>query len=154
MTYGAKRLALAYTVVSLGGAAVGIAMLAQLGDGLAFESWPSPFEIWTVIACAIGAAAGLHMGRDHFGHPGPVGFLRAVLACLWVSFLGSLIGGTLALPIYGTMFGPLSLAATLITRPLLALVWFGNLFACHVFVAYHRAERDSVFNRLGGEDLA
>lgn len=63
---------------------------------------------------------------------------------IWISFVGALFGGTLALPFYGTMFGPFTLVVTLIKAPILALLWTSSLLSAHFMIKVRRDERDSV----------
>ena len=66
-------------------------------------------------------------------------------SAILISFAGSLIAGTLALPLYGTMFGPFALAVIFVSSPLLAGLWAFNLFGVHVLMCQWRIERDSIF---------
>ena len=67
--------------------------------------------------------------------------IRALRGIIAVSFVGTLIGGTLALPFYGTMFGPLMFVLTLVGHPGLAALWLATLIACHFLLQVWRRER-------------
>ena len=67
-----------------------------------------------------------------------------VWVVVWISFVGALIGGTLALPFYGTMFGPFTLVVTLLNAPFLAVLWIWTLFSAHLMIKERRIERDSI----------
>jgi hypothetical protein len=71
-----------------------------------------------------------------------------------VTFIGSLIGGTLGLPFYGTMFGPFIVVVTLMGAPLLAMLWAFNLLGAHVLLGIYRSERDTIFtpSRMSQQD--
>lgn len=43
----------------------------------------------------------------HFGHPGPLGYLRSLLVALLAALLTGAIAGTLFAPLYGTFIGAL-----------------------------------------------
>lgn len=142
-TTGERGLIAAYAVVSLLGAGLAFAAVSGLGAGAGGPL--SPFEIWTIAAGAIGGAAGLGLSGELLGRPGRAGWRRAALGMVVASFAGSLVVGTLILPLWGTMFGPLALAVTLAGEPLLALIWACGLLAVHRLLIPWRRERDSIF---------
>lgn len=115
------------------------------------ETYPaSQFELaftsWTAVAGFVGAGAALWSTYNRwFGKPGTAGWISAMIGALLVSGIGSVVAGSLILPLYGTMFGPLQLFVTLIDTPVLAVVWFGMLMCAHVLLTRWRSERDSIF---------
>lgn len=123
---------------------LGVNVVLTLG-GVA--AWITPFaayDYWVIFSAAVGGCIGLYLGHDRLGHAGARGFGRAVLGMIWISFVGALFGGTLALPFYGTMFGPFTLVVTLIKAPILALLWTSSLLSAHFMIKVRRDERDSV----------
>ena len=64
---------------------------------------------------------------------------------LIVTFFGPIIAGTLALPLYGTMFGPFTLGLIFFASPMTAVFWLGNLLGVHVLFLTWHSERDSIF---------
>ncbi|MCW1951376.1 MAG: hypothetical protein KIH44_008410, partial [Octadecabacter sp.] len=54
-------------------------------------------------------------------------------------------GGTLGLPLYGTMFGPFIVVVTLLGAPILAMLWAFTLLGIHILLASYQRERDSIF---------
>lgn len=88
------------------------------------------------------------MGRNWMGHPGLRGAAFALVGTIWISFLGGLVGGSLALPFYGTMFGPFSLFVSLFSAPLLAIFWACILFAAHYLLMFWWTERNSIFTAI------
>jgi hypothetical protein len=146
LSEGEKRLLLAYVSVSLFGALLAFCVVMRLGYGGIMFRPMTGYELWTCIAGAAGAGTGLFLSRHHFGLPGIAGIGRAFGGMLMVCFSGSLIAGTLALPLYGTMFGPFSLGVLLASSPLLALLWIANLYVAHKMMGHWRAERDSIFH--------
>lgn len=145
-TRGEKNRAGAFAIVGVFGAAIGFLVALHLSQGQLWSRGLAPYDIWMMVAGALGSMAGLYIAGSWFGHAGWRGLMKAVVASLWVSFVGSLIGGSLMLPLYGTMFGPFTLAITLSTRPLFAILWFANLFGAHLMLTYWQRERDSIFD--------
>lgn len=101
---------------------------------------------WVCLCGALGALWAAYLCRDWVGHSGHYGHLWAALAAGAVTFLGSVAGGSLVLPIYGTMFGPFSVAMTFIANPAVAIVWCGALLSGHLAMIKWREERDTVFD--------
>ena len=135
----------AFAMVGAFGAAIGFLVAMHLSQGALLRQGLAPYDLWMIVAGSIGSMAGLYIAGNWFGHGGWQGMVKALAASVWVSFVGSLIGGTLMLPLYGTMFGPFTLAITLSTRPLFAVLWFANLFGAHLMLTYWQRERDSIF---------
>lgn len=144
LTHGERSIALAYFCVAVFGAALGINVVLTLGGVAAWMTPFSAYDYWVIASAAIGGCIGLHLGQDRMGHDGPYGFGRAVLGMIWISFVGALIGGTLALPFYGTMFGPFTLVVTLFKAPILAVLWISALLSAHFMIKVRRTERDSI----------
>ncbi|SLN40184.1 hypothetical protein [Roseisalinus antarcticus] len=145
-TDGERGRALAYLIVVLFGAGLTFVIVAQLENSGRRPFDPlTLYECWVILAGGIGAAGGLYLTGELMGTPGSSGWPRALRGVLILSFAGSVITGTLALPIYGTMFGPFSLFMKLASSPLLAVLWFSCLFAAHFLMVRWRQERDSIF---------
>lgn len=142
---GERSRAIAFVIVGVFGAGIGFLVALRLGQGAILFEGMRGYDIWMMVAGAIGSMAALALAGQQFGRPGANGFLRALVASVWVSFLGSLIGGTLMLPFYGTMFGPFTLAVTLVGSPLFGVMWFLNLIGAHLMLSHWRRERDSIF---------
>ena len=142
---GEKSRAVAYAIVAIFGAGIGYLVAVHLSQGALLREGLAPYDLWMIFAGSIGSMAGLYIAGSWFGHRGWNGLIKALAASVWVSFVGSLIGGTLMLPLYGTMFGPFTLAVTLSTRPIFAILWFANLFGAHLMLTYWQRERDSIF---------
>lgn len=138
-------------LVAFIGAVVASVAVIRLNHGAFFVQSLSTYEWWIVVAGAMGSALAFYLVRERFGHGGIQGVMRAIGGAIWVSFIGSIIAGTLALPIYGTMFGPFTLGVTFTSSPLLGAFWFGTLMSAHGLMRVLRAERDSIFTvRLHG----
>jgi hypothetical protein len=152
-TSGEKRLLAAALAVGLAGGVIIFAIVTQMGDNKALLRSLTGADLWFVVAGVLGSLCALYIGRDWFGHRGLRGTLKAVAGILSISFMGTIIGGTLALPFYGTMFGPMMFGVTLAAYPVLALIWLNALVAAHLlFMIWRREiwcrERDSSFERL------
>jgi hypothetical protein len=152
-TSGEKRLLAAALAVGLAGGVISFAIVTQMGDNKALLRSLTGADLWFVAAGVLGSLCALYIGRDWFGHRGLRGTLKAVAGILSISFMGTIIGGTLALPFYGTMFGPMMFGVTLAAYPVLALIWLNALVAAHLlFMIWRREiwcrERDSSFERL------
>ena len=148
ITEGERRLAVALLCMALFGAAIGLMVAARLGHGGIVTEGMGPYDLWIVLSGACGGAAGLWFMRHRMGLPGLHGAARAVGGVIGVSLLGPVIGGTLALPLYGTMFGPFTLAVMLAGAPLLGGFWFFTLAMIHVLLRDWQDERDSIFRPL------
>ena len=152
-TSGEKRLLAAALAVGLAGGVIIFAIVTQMGDNKALLRSLTGADLWFVAAGVLGSLCALYIGSDWFGHRGLRGTLKAVAGILSISFMGTIIGGTLALPFYGTMFGPMMFGVTLAAYPVLALIWLNALVAAHLlFMIWRREiwcrERDSSFERL------
>lgn len=135
---------MAYLGVAIFGAMLGLNVVLTLGGAAAWITPFTTYNYWIMLSSAIGGCAGLYIGRDWMGHAGSRGAIRAAIGAVWISLVGAVIGGTLALPLYGTMFGPFTLVVTLFGAPLLALVWACALFSAHLMFKVQRAEYDSI----------
>ena len=148
LTMGEQRLLLAFFSVGFFGAAVGLSAVTQIGGGQSLLRPLGLYDGWIIFCGAAGACGGLWMARRRMGAPGLDGFMRALVAIPLVTFFGSLIGGTLAFPGYGTMFAPLSVGLMFYQNPLFTLMWCASIMSAHVFYGIWIEERDSIFPRL------
>ena len=151
-TEGERRQALAYIVVAFFGAGLGLTVLTGLGGADFLERPLTWYELWVVIASAIGGAAGVRFNTRWIGVPGFSGFLRSIPGVLFVTIIGAVVAGTLALPLYGTMFGPFILLITMVKNPMLASLWVWCVMASHFLLTERHHERNSIFNRLRQQD--
>ncbi|SMX37995.1 hypothetical protein OCA8868_01636 [Octadecabacter ascidiaceicola] len=144
LSEGERARALAFLLVGACSAALGFLAVLHLDHTALFEGF-SLYQTWIVIASGLGGVIALFLSGDRMGQSGQVGAIRAVAGAIWVTFIGSLIGGTLGLPFYGTMFGPFIVAVTLMGAPILAMLWAFNLLGIHFLLATYQRERDSIF---------
>jgi hypothetical protein len=145
LSKGERHMAFAYAVVAICGAIIGYAVVLRLSHGAVLGRALTAFEIWMIAASAMGSMIGLYLAGDSFGQPGWAGLWKAARASLWVSFVSSIVGGSLMLPFYGTMFGPFTLVVTLAAAPLLGVLWFLNLLGAHGLISTWQKERDTIF---------
>ncbi len=144
LSEGERARALAFLLVGVCSAGVGFIAVhhldrAAMFDGLSF------YQIWIIIASGLGGMIALFLSGDRMGQSGSLGVMRGVAGAIWVTFIGALIGGTLGLPLYGTMFGPFIVVVTLMGAPILAILWAFNLLGVHFLLAMYQRERDSIF---------
>ena len=144
-TEGERGLILAGIGVAMFGAALSFSVVNRLGGDPEIIRISGLYDLWSIVAGSVGAVAALYIGRGSFGYPGALGWSRAFVGIGFVTFVGALIGGTLALPIFGTMFGPFALALTLFAHPPLGFFWVFILVCTHLLAINYRRERDSVF---------
>lgn len=141
---GERARMLAFVLV--GACSAGLGFLAVLHlDRSAFFDGFSWYETWIIVAAGIGGMMALFLSGDRMGQSGSKGALRAVAGAIWVTFIGALVGGTLGLPFYGTMFGPFIVSVTLAGAPLLAMLWAFNLVGVHFLLGIYQRERDTIF---------
>ena len=145
-TDGERGHLLAYVIVTVAGALMTFLIVTRLENpDRSLFSALSGYEVWVTASGGIGAIAALYLTGELMGQPGKSGFFHALRGVLSLSFAGSLIAGTFALPLYGTMFGPFSLVVTVIGAPVLGALWIGSLFAVHVLMIRYRRERQSIW---------
>lgn len=142
---GEKRLLAAIFCVGLCGALLSFVIVTQMGASKQYLRAMTHADAWFYFSGIAGALGGLYLGRDWFGHSGIAGTIRFIGGIIVVSFTGGLIGGSLAIPLYGTMFGPLMVGLTLWGNPALGIFWLAALTASHVLVRTWRRERRSLF---------
>lgn len=152
LTQGERSFVLAHFATAVFGAGVAFAAVMRTGGGAYFSRPMTAYEIWVVLAGAIGAALGLFLNRHRMGQGGTHGAVLALGAVVMSNGTGAVIGGTLALPVYGTMFGPLALVIVLVGSPLLTLIWLASQIAAHLLMARFHDERNSIF--VGGPGVA
>ncbi|MFT5630418.1 MAG: hypothetical protein ACI82I_001529 [Gammaproteobacteria bacterium] len=148
LTEGEQSILLAYFGVAFLGAVLALNVVTSLGG---YDTVFHPFlsyHWWMMISGGFGGCAGLYLGRNWMGLPGLRGVTFAILGAVWISFLGGLVGGTLALPLYGTMFGPFTLFVTLFSTPLLVTFWVCTLMAAHYFLMVWRDEQETIFDAV------
>lgn len=144
LTGGERARALAFVLVGIYSAILGYLAVLQLDQAALLDplNWS---QIWIVVASSLGGMISLYLAKDRMGQSGPWGAVRGLAGAIWVTFIGALIGGTLALPMYGTMFGPFIVAVTLVGAPILALFWAFSLIGIHLLLGIYQRERDSIF---------
>jgi len=141
---GERARALAFLLVGVCSAGLGYLAVLHLDHMALFDelSW---YQLWIVVASGLGGMIALFLSGDRMGQAGSAGAMHAVAGSIWVTFIGALIGGTMGLPLYGTMFGPFIVCVTLMGAPVLAMLWAFNLMGVHLLMRIYQRERDTIF---------
>ena len=139
---GERRFLLAHLATGCLGAALALIVVLRLDPDAMFARPLGWYERWIIVSGFLGGAAGVWLARERLG--------RAVwpdlpIALFILTGMGAIVGGTLALPLYGTMFGPFTLAVIFVASPVAATLWLANGLAAHVLMRSWHAERDSIF---------
>jgi hypothetical protein len=142
-SYGERGVIWSYLGVCLIGALVALSVGLTLNGSSSLTTFPSPYDLWLAFSGALGAGSALYLGRGFLGRSDLWGMICVLVGLPFISFGGALIAGTLALPIYGTMFGPLALISTFIENPFLAAIWATAIFGAHAGQALYQGEQDS-----------
>ncbi|MBM1219461.1 hypothetical protein JQU17_04570 [Ponticoccus sp. SC2-23] len=150
LSRGEARLVLGCVFTALFGAALAFVVVLRLDSGAVFNRAMTTYEYWIVTSGFIGGGVSVYLSRHALGHSGFAITLRGMAS---TTFLAALIAGTLALPLYGTMFGPFTLVLIFAASPVVAFLWFCNLFAVHVLVREWQRERNSIFGEKLPEPL-
>ena len=145
LTDGERSFVLAHFATAAIGAIMAFNAVMRMGQGNIFTQSLTAYDFWIIASGAVGAAMGLYLNRHRMGQGGASGAVQALGAILLSNLTGAVICGTLALPLYGTMFGPFTLIIILLSSPLLCLIWVANQLAVHLLLARFHAERDSIF---------
>ena len=140
---GERSLLIAAAITAALGAALAKAIVTQIHTGALLHEWGG-FGAWHALSGGFGAVSGLYLGRRWLGQPGATGTLRALAGIVVVSCLAALVTGTLILPGYGTMFGPMLMILNILDHPALALGWFYSLILAHMLFREYRTERRRV----------
>jgi hypothetical protein len=145
LSQGERLRRIAYAATAICGALLALAVTLHLGQRDSAGFALTTYDLWVTVTGLAGGYAGLHVTEHYFGHPGLRGTLQALGGIVLICLAAPVIAGTLALPLYGTMFGPFMLGTTLAALPLLGLLWTMTLVAVHLCLTPWRRERDSVF---------
>lgn len=141
-TLGERRFLLAHLATGCFGAALALVVVLRLDPSAMFERSLSWYEWWILVSGFAGGVAGIWLAKDRLGR---TGLRDPLIGLAIVTGLGAIVGGTLALPLYGTMFGPFTLAVIFAASPLIAGLWLANTAAAHILLRSWHSERDSIF---------
>lgn len=145
LTQGERLRRAAYAGTAVIGAVLALAVAVRLGHGESPGWTITTYDLWVTLAGFAGGFVGLRLTEHMFGHPGLRGALRALGGIVLICLSSPIVAGSLALPLYGTMFGPFMFGTTLLAVPLLGLIWAATLLAVHFCLAPWRRERESLF---------
>jgi len=98
--------------------------------------------VWVVACGAVGGAIGfVSVCPRWFGHNGLRGWLCMLGGGLALTLTATVIGGTLILPYYGTMFAPFQFALAVISDPTLGWIWGAMIICAHKLMGVWREEQ-------------
>ena len=123
LTEGERSFVLAHLATAVFGAGVAFMAVMRMRQGAIFSAPITGYDLWIILSGALGGALGLYLNRHRMGQGGSTGAIQALGAIVLSNVTGAVICGTLALPLYGTMFGPFTLIMILISSPLISLIW-------------------------------
>ena len=146
LTAGERSLLQAYLAVGGMSAVLALTVVAHLDRGAVLLQAPSAYAGWLLVSGAVAGVAALRAVRHRIGLPGAVGAFSTAGAALVATLIAGVVGGSLALPVYGTMFGPFSLLVTLAAMPGLGIAWLGCFVLAHLWIRLWHVERDSIFH--------
>ena len=141
---GERRLFLGHLATGCFGAALALIVVLRLDPGAMFERSLGWYERWIVLSGFLGGIASVALARDRLGRDG---WRDPLIGIALMTALGPIIAGTLALPLYGTMFGPFTMGVIFVASPTVGLLWLSNAFMVHLLLRSWHAERDSIFGR-------
>ena len=141
-TDGEIYLGLACTVMAFMGAIVGYEILSLLVYDNANVFPINYYQIWAILTSVFAVSISFLCMSQQFGERGLTGIFKAIKGGLIVTFLYSLIAGTLVLPLWGTMFGPFAFIMLFVTKPFIAFIWVGSLLTAHMLMCGWRVERE------------
>ncbi|MFQ6553385.1 hypothetical protein AAD018_013690 [Aestuariibius insulae] len=118
--------------ITLYGGLIAYTVVRQMRSGFMTEF--GLYEFWVILSGMLGSAIAYQTGEAHLGFPGWQGAVRALATAVWVALFGAVVAGTLALPGYGTIYGPISVAITLVEAPVLLVVLAGMLAGAHLMM--------------------
>lgn len=150
---GEKKIVISFLAIGAFGAILAAEVASSLTADPILLRRIDVLSLWTLIAGAVGAGIGfLLCYRTYLGGHGLFGWIRAFCGGVMISGIGAVIGGTLILPYYGTMFAPFNLIITLIEIPALAAIWAAMFVCLHKLVQTWQTERDSIFYAFESAD--
>ncbi len=142
LSRGQKAVAIAYGGVMAVSSGITLMLMSAMEGAYAIPPEPTLYDNWVIVAGGIASGVALYMSRAWMGRRGALGFARAIVAAIIVTFVTAIIAGTLVSPFYGTLVGPFVLVSEFMAKPLLAVAWFVVLFGAHFLIAILRAEEE------------
>ncbi|MCB5197652.1 hypothetical protein LGQ03_00210 [Loktanella sp. TSTF-M6] len=142
---GERRLLTAWIGVALLGGFLAHILVSNISYEQSMLRVFTTSDGWFVLCGVFGALAGLYFARRWMGSTGRFGPCRAFCGMIIVTFMAALVGGSLMLPLYGTMFGPMLFVLMLIEKPVLAFTWIAMLLLADKLIRDWRRERESIF---------
>ncbi|MFQ1699795.1 hypothetical protein ACJ5NV_04285 [Loktanella agnita] len=147
LTRGEKLLALAFGAVIAMSAGMTILIMSGFEHENPRPPEPSLYDHWIVLSGAFSGGFTLYLARGWMGMQGTLGIARALVGSIILAFVAAVMTGTLIMPIYGTLFGPIMLVTQFIELPALAVLWFVIAVVVHALIAIWREERALGYGR-------
>lgn len=121
----------AYAAVISMSVVLTILIMSGVQGEAAIPAEPSLYTLWTLVAGAIGGGVAMVLSRGWLGQTGAMGHARAAVGAFALTLIGAVITGALIFQVSGAFFAPVMLTTELLSRPALAIAWFGTLFGAH-----------------------
>lgn len=137
-----RSLIIAVALLCISGGWLSIESLGKLQAAIPiitgdFAAW------WLGVAGAVGAAAAAYSARNSFGRSGRYGAMIAVVGGVAATLVLGIVGGTIVLPIYGTMFGPWLTVVSAFEGNTAIVPWAAALYGFHRAIAYYQWDREA-----------
>lgn len=147
---GERRMCFGYLIAAVVGLFLALIVVIRLDSTAVFSRGFTGYEIWILVSGCVGAVSGIYLSRHRLGR---TGIATPALGITMAGLYGSIVAGTLALPLYGTMFGPFTLLVIFVASPFVAVLWLMNMTMVHLLFRSWHAERDSIFGDTGPRPL-
>lgn len=140
LTRGERSFVIAYAAVIAMSAGIAVMIMSEVEGGVAMAAGGLQ-AYWIIFSGALAGGVAMFAARGWLGNPKALGLARAVIGCLVVAFLASVVAGTMIRPLYGTFYAPVLLVDALLSKPWLAGAWFGVLMGAHYLMYQFREEQ-------------
>ncbi|MFN3663989.1 hypothetical protein [Yoonia sp.] len=143
MTRENKAVAFAYACFAVMSAGVGVFVLRSSGYFPVSGAVTGIYDYWMLLATLLAGPLSLRLARGWIGYPGVLGNMRALIGCCVGLFLASVIGGTMIMPLYGTIQAPLMVLTGILVQPLIGVIWFVGVMLVHRVIVQADAARQA-----------
>lgn len=147
LTKGEKAFILAYGAVMAVTAGITILIMSGVEGRGALPTEPSFYTLWVIAAGALSGGIGLFVARGWMGRSGALGLGRALVGCVAIAFVASVVAGTLIQPLNGTFYAPVLLLTEFIDKIWLAVAWIAVVLGAHHLMTVLADERALGYGR-------